>query len=121
LRFRSTGTGVNRQESVPLVILATEHITEFELVDPLPNGAHLFVNLGTDRFIARFLGKLYERNGVAQAALEILPPVDPVIQSADLQHDLLRGDVVIPEARRLCLRLKSSNLAFLPVNVKDNL
>ena len=41
--------------------------------------------------------------------------------SADFLHDLLSGNIVIPEVRCFRLALESSNRIFPMIDVKDNL
>jgi hypothetical protein len=112
---------VNRENGVPLIVIATQHVPELEIGYPLPYGVDVPVNLGNETLVFGFFREFDEGAGIVQRSLERFPSVDPLIETADLQHHFLGGDIIVPEVCRFRLGLKRSYLTFLRIDVKDNL
>ena len=103
---------MDRQNGIPLVVVAAEHVPEFQVVDACPDGLKLLVDIGGKRDVLRLLRQLDIRLGVGEAPCERIPPVHPFLLRADLLHHLLGRDVVFPEMRCLAFFLQRSDLLF---------
>ncbi len=112
---------MDRQDGVPFVVVAAEHVPELHVVDAGADSFELFVDISRKRRVLRLLRQLDIGLGISQAPCEGIPAVHPFLLPADLLHHLLGADVVFPEMGGLALFLESGYFLFTGGDVKDNL
>ena len=102
-----------------VVVLAGEHVLEFEFAQQALQVRGLGLQFGGERFVLRLLAQLDQGEEVGGLAVDLVPLRDPVLAQGDFLHHLLCGDVVVPEPVRVRARLEFRYFAFLVVYVKE--
>jgi hypothetical protein len=110
---------VNGEDAVLLVVLPAEHVPELKVLDSLLDRGDLRFQLPGKRGVGGFSGELAQALRIVKPAVNGVPAVDPELAAADLLHDLLRGDIVVPEVLRVGTRFAVGYLFFFGIEVKD--
>ena len=82
LRVGPASSGVDRQQSVALVVSAGEHRVELFLVDDLFQLSGFNLQFRANRFIVHFR----QLTRVGEALCQSLPALDPLAQAGDVLH-----------------------------------
>ena len=119
LRLSASRPGMDREDGIPFVVVAAEHVAELEILHPLFHASQFAVDFQSKRLVTRLFGELQERLCIRERAAEEVPPVDPFPAGTDHLHHFLGRDVVVPELRGFGLFLELPDFLFFPVYVKD--
>lgn len=121
LALGSAGARVNRQDAIPLVIRAVEHVPKLEALEVGLHALDFPVDFAREVGIFLFLGEQQECFDILTTALQNLPVIEPAL----LRRDLLLYDAstigIVPEARIKPLLVETFYFLSSVIDVKDSL
>jgi hypothetical protein len=118
-RLRTSGSGADRQERAPVVVVAVEQERGPLTLEVGSQGIGFTVELDRQLRVARFLDELEGRQEVGDPGFKAAPQLDLRSETVGLAEDLLGYPLVIPEPGLGGLRLELRGARFLRPEVKD--